>query len=73
LDGLPDLVAHIGASLRFMPGITLHRKGNVRHCQGLVLTDWIAKDSSGTERTTGTSVFVFNPDQRIDSVTGFTN
>jgi uncharacterized protein YndB with AHSA1/START domain len=73
LDGLPDLIAHIGASLRFMPGITLHRKGNVRHCQGLVLTDWIAKDSSGTERMTGSSVFVFNPDGRIDSVTGFTN
>src|ERR1700686_5625016 len=34
LDGLPDLTAHIGAAQRFMPGIGLRRKGDVRHCQG---------------------------------------
>ena len=73
LDGIADLQAHIGASLRFMPGITLQRKGNVRHCQGSVLADWIAKDMTGAERMTGTNVYVFNPDGRIDSVTGFTN
>jgi len=73
LDGIADLQAHIGASLRFMPGITLQRKGNVRHCQGSVLADWTAQDTSGAERMSGASVFVFNPDGRIDSVTGFTN
>jgi uncharacterized protein YndB with AHSA1/START domain len=73
LDGIADLTAHIGASLRFMPGIGLHRKGNVRHCQGSVLADWVAKDNTGAERMTGSSVFLLSPDGRIDSVTGFTN
>ena len=73
LDGLADLTAHIGAAQRFMPGIGLRRKGDVRHCQGTVLADWIAAGADGKERMTGTSVFVFSPDGRIDSVTGFTN
>ena len=73
LDGLADLSAHIGAAQRFMPGIGLQRKGDVRHCQGTVLADWIAAGSDGKERMSGTSVFVFSPDGRIDSVTGFTN
>jgi uncharacterized protein YndB with AHSA1/START domain len=73
LDGLADLIAHIGAAQRFMPGITLRRKGDVRHCQGTVLADWIAAGSDGKERMSGTSVFLFTPDGRIDSVTGLTN
>jgi uncharacterized protein YndB with AHSA1/START domain len=73
LDGLADLTAHIGAAQRFMPGIVLRRNGNVRHCQGTVLADWIAAGTDGKERMSGTSVFVFNPDGRIDSVTGFAN
>jgi uncharacterized protein YndB with AHSA1/START domain len=73
LDGLSDLTAHIGAAQRFMPGIGLQRKGNVRHCQGTVLADWIAAGSDGKERMSGTSVFVFSPDGRIDWVTSFTN
>jgi hypothetical protein len=36
LDGLPDLTAHSGATQRFMPGIRMERKGDVRHCQGMV-------------------------------------
>ena len=73
LDGLADLTAHIGAAQRFMPGIGLQRKGDLRQCQGTVLADWIAAGSDGKERMSGTSVFVFNPDGRIDSVTGFAN
>lgn len=73
LDGMADLTAHIAAAQRFMPGIGLKRKGNVRHCQGTVLADWIAAGSDGIERMTGTSVFAFNPDGTIESVTGFTN
>jgi uncharacterized protein YndB with AHSA1/START domain len=69
LDGIGDLTAHIGASQRFMPGIALRRKGNVRHCQGTVLADWIAAGSDGIERMAGTSVFIFTPDGRIGSVT----
>jgi uncharacterized protein YndB with AHSA1/START domain len=73
LDGIADLSAHIGAAQRFMPGIGLRRKGDVRQCQGTVLADWIATGAEGKERMSGTSVFVFRPDGRIHSVTGFTN
>jgi uncharacterized protein YndB with AHSA1/START domain len=73
LDGLADLAAHTGAAQRFMPGIRMRRKGDVRHCQGTVLADWIAVDGDAKERMSGTNVFVFGPDGRIDSVTGFAN
>jgi len=73
LVGAEDLRAHIGAALRFMPGITLKRKGEVRHCQGEVLADWAASGADGKERMSGTSLFVFRADGRIERVTGFTN
>jgi len=73
LDGLADLTAHSGATQRFMPGIRMERKGDIRHCQGTVLADWIALDSDSKERVSGTNVFVFGADGKIDSVTGFTN
>lgn len=73
LDGAADLTAHIGAALRFMPGIRLRRKGDVRHCQGEVLADWVAVGADGKERMSGTSLFVFGPGRRIESVTGFSN
>jgi uncharacterized protein YndB with AHSA1/START domain len=71
LDGLPDVVAHIGASQRFMPGLRLQRSGDIRQCQGTVLADWIALDVDGNERMSGTNVFAFAPDQKIVAVTGF--
>jgi uncharacterized protein YndB with AHSA1/START domain len=73
LDGLADLTAHSGATQRFMPGIRMERKGGVRHCQGTVLADWTALDGKGTERMSGTNVFVFSSDGKIASVTGFNN
>jgi hypothetical protein len=73
LDGIDDLTSHIGASQRFMPGFRLERKGDVRHCQGTVLADWVARSSDGQERMSGTSVFNFGPDVRIESVTGLSN
>jgi uncharacterized protein YndB with AHSA1/START domain len=73
LDGLADLTAHAGATQRFMPGIRMQRKGDVRHCQGTVLADWIAVDKDAKELMAGTNVFAFGADARIDSVTGFTN
>jgi uncharacterized protein YndB with AHSA1/START domain len=69
LDGIEDLTAHIGAAQRFMPGIGLRRVGDVRHCQGTVLANWVAAGSDGKERMSGTSVIVFAPDGRVDSVT----
>ena len=73
LDGSEDLTAHISAAQRFMPGIRLERKGDVRHCQGTVLADWVAVDSNAQPRMSGTSVYVFRADGRIDSVTSFTS
>jgi len=71
LDGVEDLSAHIGASHRFMPGVGLRRHGDVRHCQGTVLADWIATNRDGKELMKGSSVFTLNPDGKIDSVTSF--
>ncbi len=42
LEGLDDVLAHTGAAQRFTPGIRMERKGEVRHCQGVVLSDWVA-------------------------------
>jgi uncharacterized protein YndB with AHSA1/START domain len=71
LTGLEDLNAHAGASLKFMPGVLLQRKGDVRQCQGTALADWTVPDQQGNERMSGTNVFVFGLDGRIQSVTGF--
>ena len=72
-DGLADLVPHISAAQKFMPGIRLQRSGALRHCQGTVLCDWRVVMPDGQERGTGTNVFTFGPDGRIESVTGFWN
>jgi uncharacterized protein YndB with AHSA1/START domain len=73
LDGLADLSAHAGASQRFMPGVRMLRKDDVRHCQGVVLADWIASAADGRELMSGTNVFVLGPDARITSAVGFAN
>jgi uncharacterized protein YndB with AHSA1/START domain len=71
LDGLDDLVLHIGAAQRFMPGVSLHRDGDVRQCQGTALSSWRAVASDGQPRGAGASVFAFGPDGKILAVTGF--
>lgn len=71
LEGMDDLLPHLAAAQRFMPGITLKRNGDVRHCQGMVLADWTMSGLDGTERGKGTNVFVFSPGGRIEWVTGF--
>lgn len=73
LEGQEDLAAHIGASLRFMPGMRLQRKGAVRHCQGIVLADWAALGTDGKENASGTSVFQLGASGRIEAVTGVRN
>ncbi len=65
LNGIDDVSAHIAAALRFMPGMTLRRKGNVRHCQGTALSEWAAVSADGVERMTGTAVFRLGADGRI--------
>jgi uncharacterized protein YndB with AHSA1/START domain len=71
IEGIADLLEHLGAVHRFMAGMTMRRDGDVRQCQGTALADWVATSADGTERARGTNVFVFSPDQRIASVTGF--
>jgi uncharacterized protein YndB with AHSA1/START domain len=70
-DGITDLVPHIGAAQRFMPGVHLRRSGDVRHCQGTVLVSWIAVGDDGQERWRGSNVFVLRGDGKIEAVTGF--
>ena len=71
IDGLSDLRPHLAAVHRFMPGMRLEREGDVRHCQGTVLADWVARAADGTERGRGTNVFAIGHHGRIESVTGF--
>jgi len=70
IDGLDDLRPHLAAVHRFMPGMRLERQGDVRHCQGVVLADWIARGADGAQRGAGTNVFVLGADGRVQSVTG---
>jgi uncharacterized protein YndB with AHSA1/START domain len=73
IDGIDDLRPHLEAVHRFMPGMRLGRDGDIRHCQGTVLADWIARGADGQERGRGTNVFVLGAGARIESVTGFWN
>jgi uncharacterized protein YndB with AHSA1/START domain len=71
VQGVDELSHHIGAAHKFMPGLRMEKSGRVRHCQGMVLVDWIAKGQDGQQRAGGVNVFVFGEDRRIESVTGF--
>jgi uncharacterized protein YndB with AHSA1/START domain len=73
IDGVPDLISHVDAMQRFMPGVRLERRGEVRHCQGTALVDWVGVGGDGQERGSGTNVFIFGADGLIESVTGFWN
>lgn len=70
-SGLDDLLPHVAAAQLHMPGLRMRRSGDVRHCQGTALADWIATGSDGQERARGTNVFVLGPTGKIQSVTGF--
>jgi len=71
LEGAYDVLAHMAAAQRFMPGITMKRAGDVWHCQGMALVDWTMTALDGAERGKGTNVFVLGPTGRIEWVTGF--
>ena len=71
VEGEEDLRAHLAAVHRFMPGLRLERRGEIRHCQWHVLADWVALGADGQERGRGTNLFVLDRDQRIAAVTGF--
>jgi uncharacterized protein YndB with AHSA1/START domain len=71
VEGAADLAAHLAAVHRFMPGLRLEPAGEVRHCQGMLLADWLVRGSDGTERGRGTNVFTLAPDGRLAEVVGF--
>lgn len=73
VDGLAELSTHAAAVQRYTPGVRWQRKGEVRQCQGVAVADWIAFNKDGKERISGTTVFVFGPDAKINSATGFAN
>jgi uncharacterized protein YndB with AHSA1/START domain len=73
LEGLADLSAHAAASQRFMPGVRMRRKGEIRHCQGVIVADWAATSGDGRELMSGTNVFQMGADGRIHSATGIAN
>jgi uncharacterized protein YndB with AHSA1/START domain len=73
VNGLPDLVAHIGAYQKFMAGAHLERRGDVRHCQGMLLVDWTSIGPDGKDTFNGVNVFLLGANSRIESVTGFWN
>jgi uncharacterized protein YndB with AHSA1/START domain len=71
IDGVNELNDQIGAAQRFMPGLRMERRGDIRQCQGLVLAEWVALTADNQERGRGTNVFAFGPDKKIEAVTGF--
>jgi uncharacterized protein YndB with AHSA1/START domain len=71
LSSLPDLLAHIEASRRFMPGVHLSRSGTLGHCQGVALADFVAVQGD-RELMRGTNVFTFGPDGKLEAVVGVT-
>jgi uncharacterized protein YndB with AHSA1/START domain len=71
VDGVDELSDQIGGALRFMPGMRMERRGDVRQCQGTVLAEWVALTKDNQERGRGTNVFAFGPNGNIDSVIGF--
>ncbi|HEX3877234.1 MAG TPA: SRPBCC domain-containing protein [Bryobacteraceae bacterium] len=73
LEGADDVSAHIAAALRFMPGIVVERRGKVRQCQGVAITEWAALSADGVERMTGTNVFQLGSDGKITAATGILN
>jgi uncharacterized protein YndB with AHSA1/START domain len=70
VEGRPDLDPHLAAVHVFMPGTRLERAGDVRHCQGTVLADWVARRGDGGELGRGTNVFQLDAEGRIADVVG---
>lgn len=70
LEGLDDLVFHAGATQKFMPGMRLEPSGDVRHCLGTALVDWIVNAPDGAVKARGTNVFRLDADGKIAAVIG---
>lgn len=73
ISTLTELFPHIAAAQHYMPGMRMKRSGDVRHCQGTVLVDFAVVGPDGSERGSGTNVFVFGSGGQIETATGFMN
>jgi len=67
--GLDELVGHISAAHRFMPGIALRPHGPIRRSHDVALADWEAVRDAKVVMS-GTNVYRFALDGRIEDVTG---
>jgi hypothetical protein len=54
-------------------GLRLERRGVVRRSQWTIIADWAAVGAGDEVRATGTNVFTFDADRKIESVVGFWN
>lgn len=71
LQGIDDVNPHIAAAQRFMPDQQLKRTGEIKHCNGTVLAEWVATAGDGKEKGRGVNVFTLRGDGLIESVVGF--
>jgi uncharacterized protein YndB with AHSA1/START domain len=69
-SGLTDLTDHLAAAQAHMPGVRLKRTGDVRHCQGTAVAEWVAEGPGGKPAGSGTNVFDLAPDGRLARVVG---
>jgi hypothetical protein len=69
--GREELVQHVDAARRHLPGIALAAEGEPRQCQGTVLVDWVAAGHDGKPVMRGTNVFSLDAAGWIERVVGF--
>lgn len=70
IRGAGDLDEHIAAIHLHMPGTTIERQSEPRHCQGHVLVDWVARRNDAPAGG-GTNYFDISAWGRIRRVVGF--
>jgi hypothetical protein len=71
VEGLDELLIHVGAIHAFMPGTAVRRDGTVAHCQGTLLADWLGEGQAPRSHARGSNVFELDADGKISRVTGF--
>ncbi len=70
-DSIPELDAHIGNSLKHMPGMALVAAGNPVVSHNFILSPWAVQTSDGNPIFRGTNVLTLAPDGRVRQVTSF--
>jgi hypothetical protein len=70
LAGREQLVQHVDAARRHLPGVALAAESEPRYCQGTVVVDWVAAGKDGKPVMRGTNVFSLDPAGSIERVVG---